>query len=315
MTNAASPTAEKSQNAFTVSPHAKRGGLNAGQARIGLLMLVPAMVAFCLVILYPFIKALGLSLFEYTITTPNPVFVGLANFEALLSDPKTLEAFIVTVIYVVSCTFGTIVLGLGWALIVNQPFPGRGVVRSLSLIPWLLPSTVTAFLWAWVFNSRYGILNAVLTEFGAIDFPIAWLSTPGGAMSAVIITKIWLSIPLFMSFFLAGLQSIDREQLEAARVDGAGNFSILKDHIMPHLRPVFLVVVILGMIGNLQSFDTIYALTHGGPVRATTTLSVSVFRYAFEEWDIGMAATVGVLWVATILPPAYFYLRQLLKGE
>jgi ABC-type sugar transport system permease subunit len=96
-------------------------------------------------------------------------------------------------------------------------------------------------------------------ELGLIEFPVAWLSTSAGAMSAVVITKVWLSVPLFMSFFLAGLASMDREQLEAARVDGAGNFRVIKDHILPHLRPVLLVTVVLGMIGNLQHFDTIWA--------------------------------------------------------
>ena len=117
-----------------------------------------------------------------------------------------------------------------------------------------------------------------------------------------------------MAFFLVGLQNMDREQLDAARVDGAGNWAILRDHILPHLRPVLLVVVVLGMIGNLQHFDTIYALTQGGPVRATTVLSIEIYRRAFEQWDIGMAATIGVLWLATILPPAYLYLRELMKG-
>ena len=108
---------------------------------------------------------------------------------------------------------------------------------------------------------------------------------------------------------------MDKEQLEAARVDGAGNWVLLRDHILPHLRPVFSVVVVLGMIGNLQHFDTIYALTGGGPVRATTVLSVEVYRRAFEQLgSSGIASAIGVLWVATILPPAYFYLRQLLRG-
>jgi multiple sugar transport system permease protein len=151
-------------------------------------------------------------------------------------------------------------------------------------------------------------------EMGFVEYPVAWLSTSTGAMTAVILTKVWLSIPLFMAFFLAGLQNMDREQVEAARVDGAGNWAVLRDHILPHLRPVLLVVIVLGMIGNLQQFDTIYALTQGGPVRATTVLSIEVYKRAFEQWDIGMAATVGVLWVATILPPAYFYLRELMKG-
>jgi multiple sugar transport system permease protein len=117
-----------------------------------------------------------------------------------------------------------------------------------------------------------------------------------------------------MSFFLAGLQGLDREQIDAARVDGAGNLAILRDHVLPHLRPVLLVVVVLGVIGNLQQFDTIFALTGGGPVRATTVLSIEVYRRAFDQWDVGMAAAIGLLWVATILPAAYLYLRHLLKG-
>ena len=133
-------------------------------------------------------------------------------------------------------------------------------------------------------------------------------------MTAIVMTKIWFSIPLFMSFFLAGLQSLDKEQIDAARVDGASNVALLRDHILPHLRPVLLVVVVLGVIGNLQQFDTIFALTGGGPVSATSVLSIQVYRLAFDQWDIGMASALGLLWVATILPAAYFYLRHLLKG-
>lgn len=297
-----------------ISPHARRGGLNAGQARFGVLLLTPALAAFGLVVLYPFLKALGLSLYNLTLTTSEPAFVGLSNFRAILSDPGVQGAFVTTAIYVIITTGVSILLGLIWALILNQPFRGQTALRAASLLPWIMPSVVTAFLWGWIFNSRYGLLNFLALQAGFIDFPVAWLSTSAGAMTAVIITKVWLSIPLFMAFFLAGLQSMDKEQIEAARVDGASNWAVLRDHILPHLRPVLLVVIVLGMIGNLQQFDTIYALTGGGPVRATTVLSVEVYRRAFEQWDIGMAAAVGVLWVATILPPAYFYLRQLMKG-
>jgi multiple sugar transport system permease protein len=309
------PSADGQPAAFTVSPHARRGGLKGGEARVGLAMLLPALIAFSAVILYPFLKALALSVFEDTITTPEPVFVGLANYKAVLSNPNILGSFLTTLVYVGLATAGTMLLGLAWALIVNQPFPGRGIVRSISLMPWLLPSTVSAFLWAWIFNSRYGLLNAALMQLGLLDRPEAWLSTAPGAMAAIVLTKVWLSIPLFMAFFLAGLQSLDKEQLEAARIDGAGNFALLRDHVMPHLKPVVMVVIVLGMIGNLQQFDTIFALTGGGPVRATTVLSIEVYRSAFEQWDLGMAATVGALWVATIVPPAYFYLRELLKGS
>lgn len=298
-----------------VSRHAKRGGLKAGEGRFGVLLLVPALTAFGLVVFWPFIQALSLSLYEYTLQTPEPVWNGLENFREALSSSTVRQSFVVTAIYVFFATFFSIVLGLAWALILNQPFRGRSVLRSVSLLPWIMPSVVTAFLWGWIFNSRYGLLNYAALETGMVEYPQAWLSTSGGAMAAIIITKVWISIPLFMAFFLAGLASLDREQIEAAHVDGAGNWPVLKDHILPHLRPVMLVVIVLAMIGNLQQFDTIWALTGGGPVRATTVLSVEVYRRAFEQWDIGMAATVGVLWVATILPPAYFYLRQLMKGS
>lgn len=306
---------EHTISSYPVSPYAIRGGLKAGQNRIGLMLLLPAAIAFAAVILYPFLSALGLSLFEYTVEMMEPRFIGFENFTKIAADPDVWAAFWTTAIYVVLTTAGTLVAGLGWALIMNQPFAGRGVLRSLSLLPWVLPSTVSAFIWGWIFNSRYGVLNAFLLELGLIDMPQAWLSTPQGAMLAVVLTKIWLSIPLFMSFFLAGLQNLDKEQIDAARVDGAGNWAVLRDHILPHLRPVLIIVVVLGVIGNLQQFDTIYALTGGGPVRATTVLSVEVYRRAFEQWDIGFASAVGVLWVAALLPPAFLYLRMLVKGN
>jgi multiple sugar transport system permease protein len=301
--------------AYPVSPLTRRGGLQAVQRRVGLFMLMPAAIAFSLVILYPFVQALGLSMFEDTLQSTKPTFIGLRNFAEVLLNPEVWSSFGITVIYVGLSTLCTLLLGLGWALLLNQPFRGRGVIRALTLMPWVVPSTVSAFIWAWIFNSRFGLINGVLLELNLIQVPQAWLSTPEGAMMAVILTRVWRSIPLFMAFFLAGLQNVDGEQLDAARVDGAGNFAILRDHVLPHLRPVLIVVVVLGVIGGLQDFDTIYALTGGGPVRATTVLSVAVYRKAFEQWDVGMASAIGVLWVATLLPPAFFYLRLLVKGR
>jgi multiple sugar transport system permease protein len=306
---------ETAMQHYPISKLARRSGLKGGQRRIGMLMLIPAAVAFVTVILYPFGQALSLSFFEYTLQSLEPAFVGLDNFQAILGSPEVMSSFMVTVIYVGCSTMGALVFGLGWALILNQPFRGRGTLRAITLLPWVVPSTVSAFVWAWIFNSRYGVMNAFLMEVGFIELPQAWLSTPEGSMLAVVLTRVWRSIPLFMAFFLAGLQNLDREQVDAARVDGAGNFAVLRDHVLPHLRPVLMVVVILGVIGGLQDFDTIYALTGGGPVRATSVLSVEVYRRAFEQWDIGMASAIGVLWVATLLPPAIFYLRLLVKGR
>jgi len=300
--------------ALPISPLAQRGGLKAGERRAGWLFLTPALMAFAVVIALPFLRALALAFTRFDLQTPEPVFVGFANFRELAASPEVLGAFVTTAIYVALTTGFTLLLGLAWAILMHQQFPGRGVLRTMSLLPWVLPSTVSAFVWGWIFNSPYGVLNAALLELGVIEFPKAWLSDQRGAMAAVTITKVWLSIPLFMTFFLAGLQGLDREQMDAARVDGAGNWALLRDHILPHLRPVLLVVLVLGLIGNLQQFDTIYALTGGGPVRATTVLSVEVYRRGFDQWDIGMASAIGMLWLAVLVPPAFFYLRHLLRG-
>jgi len=300
--------------ALRVSPLARPEGLKGGERRIGMLFLVPALLAFAGVILWPFLRSLAMAFHRNDLATPEPVWIGLRNFAEIAASPEILGAFVTTAIYVGFATGVTVLLGLAWAIVMHQPFAGRGALRTLSLIPWVLPSTVTAFVWGWIFNARFGVVNAGLLELGLIEFPRAWLSTPEGAMAAIVITKVWFSIPLMMAFFLAGLQGLDREQIEAARVDGARNWPVLRDHVLPHLRPVLLVVVVLGVIGNLQHFDTIWALTGGGPVRATTVLSIEVYRRAFDQWDVGLASAIGLLWVATILPPAYFYLRALMRG-
>lgn len=293
----------------------KRGQLKAHERRTGLLLILPALVAFAVVILYPFIQSLRLSLYKYTIDMEKPAFVGLGNFKRLLADPGTTTVWLNTLVFVVATTALTFVLGLAWALMMNQSFKGRVFIRSLSLLPWVLPTTVTAFLAAWIFNGQYGVLNAVLLSLGVIAEPITWLAEERGAMAAVILTKAWLSVPLFMAFFLAGLQGVSQDQVDAARVDGCENIGVLRYVVLPHLAPTMIIVTILGAMGNLQAFDVIYALTQGGPIKATTMLSVEVYKQAFQNWDMGTACAVGVMWFVTIAVPTSFYLRILFKRE
>jgi multiple sugar transport system permease protein len=299
----------------SASSRPKRGQLKAHERRMGLLMLLPALVAFAVVILYPFIQSVRLSLYKYTIDMEKPVFVGWGNFTRLFADPGTTTVWLNTLLFVGATTGLTFVLGLAWALMMNQPFKGRVVVRSLSLLPWVLPTTVTAFLAAWIFNGQYGVLNALLLSAGFIAEPITWLAEEKGAMAAVVLTKAWLSVPLFMAFFLAGLQGVSQDQVDAARVDGCENMGVLRYVVLPHLAPTMIIVTILGAMGNLQAFDVIYALTQGGPIKATTMLSVEVYKQAFQNWDMGTACAVGVLWFVTIAIPTTFYLRILFKRE
>lgn len=289
--------------------------LKAKERRTGFLLVVPALVAFAAIILLPFLESIRLSLYKYTIDMQAPAYVGLANFHRLIADPATLTIWLNTMVFVVVTTGLTFVLGLAWALMMNQQFKGRSFIRAASLLPWVLPTTVTAFLAAWIFNGQYGVLNALLIQVGVLETPVTWLAEQKGAMAAVIITKAWLSVPLFMAFFLAGLQGVSQDQIDAARVDGCENFGVLRYVVLPHLAPTMIIVTILGAMGNLQAFDVIYALTQGGPIKATTMLSIEVYKQAFQNWDMGTACSVGVLWFITIAIPTTFYLRILFKRE
>ena len=293
----------------------KRGSLKRADRLFAYAILVPAMIAFGVMVAYPFIDAMSMAFYQYTIYDMEPTFIGFDNFVTILTDPYVLGSWVTTAIFVVGTTLLTMVLGLCWALLMYQDFRGRGVLRTMTLLPWILPSTVSAFIWAWMLNGKYGIVNVMLLSMGIISDPVQFLSNDVGAMMAVILTRSWISIPLFMSFFLAGLQGMDFQQIEAARIVGASNFTIVRRLILPHLKPVFLVTGALGMIGNLQQFDIIYALTGGGPVRATSVLSIEVFRQAFENWDLGMASAIGVLWVFTLMPIVVYYLRSLFKED
>ncbi len=290
-----------------------RRALGTVERRFGVLVVMPALLVFCAVILRPFLESLWLALHEYTVVMPGPVFVGLANLERLLGDATFRETWMRTVLFVTVTTGLTVVLGTAWALILNDPFRGSAFLRSASLVPWVLPSTVTALLWVWVLHGQYGLLNAVLLSTRVIAAPIFWLSSEWGAMAAIVIAKSWLSTPVVMVFALAGLATLPLDQVEAARLDGATNRALLRHIVLPHLRAVLLIVAVLQAMGNLQQFDVIYAMTGGGPVRATTVLSIEVYRDAFQDWNLGIACAVGVVWFLTIAIPATYYLRTIAR--
>jgi multiple sugar transport system permease protein len=285
----------------------------AAQRRFGFFLAVPTLLAFCLLILGPFLNSLWLAFHEYLLTSEVPVFVGWRNFAALANDPYFWQAWRNTFVFVSVATLLTTALGTVYALLLNEAFPGRTLVRAASLLPWVLPSTVTAFLWSWLLHGQYGVLNAGLLSLGLIDRPVFWLSDATGAMLGVIVAKAWLSTPVVMLFVLAALQSVSPEQVEAARIDGAGDFAVVRYVVLPHIRRTLGIVAVLQAMSNLQTFDVIYAMTSGGPVRATTVLSIEVYRRAFESWDLGMASAIGVIWFLSIAVFAISYLRLLLK--
>lgn len=291
----------------------RTNSLEAAQHRFGFSLTIPALLAFLVLIFGPFLRSAWLAFHEYLLTSTEPRFIGFANFTKLLSDPGFLLSWQVTAIFVIVTTVVTTVFGTAYALLLNEPMRGRSVIRAASLLPWVLPSTVTALLWSWIYNGQYGIINAALLTLGLTDQPIFFLSDNVGAMMSVITAKAWLSTPVVMLFVLAALQSLPQEQVEAARIDGANDCHVIRYIVLPHIKKTLGVIMVLQAMGNLQMFDIIYAMTSGGPVRATTVFSIEVYRRAFENWDLGTASAVGIIWFLTIAVVAVPYLRSLFK--
>ncbi|MFF5234334.1 carbohydrate ABC transporter permease [Dactylosporangium sp. NPDC000521] len=280
----------------------------------GLLLTLPALALLSAVVLYPLVGSLTTSLFDQSLVLPGRSFAGLANFEAVLGRQfwPTLRN---TLVFTVGATAAPVAIGMALALALNTRLKGRAVLRGLFLLPWVIPGVVVSFVWLWIFNANYGLLNGLLTSMHLIDEPIVWLGSPGTAMAAVIVAKTWASFPWIMVMLLAGLQTVPAALHEAAALDGAGAVNRFWHVTLPHLRGILGIVVLLEVIWNLQHFDMIYVLTHGGPAGSTTTFAVAVYDTAFKAFDLGQASALGALWLVLILGLTVVYVRLSERGE
>ncbi|WP_433058262.1 carbohydrate ABC transporter permease [Dactylosporangium sp. CS-033363] len=280
----------------------------------GFLLTLPALALLGAVVLYPLVGALSTSLFHQSLVLPGRSFAGLDNFTAVLHQNfwPVLEH---TLVFTVGSTVVPVLIGFALALALNSRIRGRAVLRGLFLMPWVIPGVVVSFVWLWIFNANYGLLNGVLTTLHLTDEPITWLGQPGTAMAAIIVAKSWASFPWIMVMLLAGLQTVPVTLHEAAALDGAGPVARFWHVTLPHLRGILGIVVLLEVIWNVQHFDMIYVLTGGGPAGSTTTFAVAVYDTAFKAFDLGTASALGALWLVLILGLTVVYVRLSERGE
>ncbi|HWS50171.1 MAG TPA: sugar ABC transporter permease [Microbacterium sp.] len=262
-------------------------------------LLAPGIVLLCAVVLYPLVRSLLSAFFEESLLYPGMTFVGLQNVqEVLQSDFGRLVAQ--TLIFTTGATILPFLIGLALALVLNQTFPGQRFLRGAFLIPWLIPGVVVSFLWMWIFDANYGVLNGILVGAGVVDSPIAWLFGTDTARTALIVAKTWNTFPWIMVMLLAGLQTVPGELHEAASMDGANAFRRFFAVTWPHIRGVAGLVVLLEFIWNFQHFDTIFVLTGGGPAGTTSTFATEVYDTAFRAYDLGHAGALGLLWMVLL---------------
>ena len=284
-------------------------------------MLVPVAIVMGLLVFYPLARGIAFSFTNadrYTIggqdIPSSYTNVGLDNYKALDDDPNFWNVLSFTAIWTFANVFFHFTVGLALAVALNRTLRFRGFYRMLLLVPWAVPSFITALAWRYLFNVPYGFFDQVLRAVG-VDGP-AWLGDPTWAKVSVIAVNVWLGIPFMMVALLGGLQSIDSDLLDAASVDGASNLRRFWDVTLPGLRPVAATVILLGIIWTFNMFNPIFLITQGGPADSTQILVTYAYRYFLDYQLYGVAAAYGVLILSLLLVFAEIYRRTVRRmGE
>jgi multiple sugar transport system permease protein len=270
-------------------------------ALLGLALIAPTVLVFCMVIVYPLVSAIYLSLFQIFTPTLQGSWVGLDNYRTLLATGEFWVSLRNNLVWTVGTLTLQILLGVGMALVLHQNIWFRSLARSLILFPYFISTVVAVLVWKWLFNDLYGILNHLLMAAGITDMPVDYLGSMPNAMISVILVGAWKYFPFVVIAVLARLQTIPEALYEAARIDGAGPVARFFDVTLPQLRDVLVVIVLLRAIWDFKEFDLIFLLTGGGPVMATQTLPLLVYKEAFALNQMGMAAAYAVVMMAILL--------------
>lgn len=271
------------------------------------LLLLPSAVLITLINIYPFATGFYYSLQDGTLLQSG-AFVGLANFIQLFTMPDFLHALWFSALFALFSVFGSWLLGLVLALLLNQEIPARGFFRVALLLPWIIPSIVSIVSWRWLISDQTGLVNVMLGALGIK--PIYFLSTGSLATFSVIVVKIWRSFPFMLLSLLAALQTINRESYEAASIDGAGSWQSFRFITMPQLMPISVVLWILMTIWSVNDFETPWLLTQGGPSHATENLSVLAYRYTFNLNNVGIGAAIAFFTMLVLTIFAIVLLRR-----
>lgn len=278
------------------------------------LLALPSFILFLGVIAFPFVQSLAYGFFKRSLLSDASVFVGMDNVVRQLSSPTFWRDVGNTVVFVGASTAGAFVIALALALALNSGIAGAAAWRTAFLLPWILPGVVVSFLWMWMFDTNYGLLNGVIVLFGGAG-GINWLNSPTLAMAAVVMAKIWHSFPWMTILLLAALQGVPSEVHDASAVDGATGWRKQWYVILPQIKAAIALTILLETIWGLQHFEIPYVMTGGGPVGSTTTLSIALYKTAFSKFDLGNAGAIGVLWTVLMAGMIVVYVVYTLRQE
>ena len=269
---------------------------------------MPALILLSLVTVYPVFYVFYLSLQRRLLIFDIARFVGFDNYLFLLSDGRFWNALKNTAYFTAVSVSLELLLGLSIAVLLNRQFRMKGLARAAILIPWAVPTVVSARMWEWIYNTDFGILNYL------IGAKINWLGSPFWALNAAVFMDVWKTTPFAAILLMAGLQVIPQELYQAARVDGAGSWEIFRRITLPLLKPVILVILIFRTLDAFRVFDAIYVLTGGGPANTTETLSIYAYKVLFQTLQFGYGSTLSVVVFLCIGCMSIFYIKLLSNG-
>jgi multiple sugar transport system permease protein len=303
------PAAEVASEIPAALPGGMRRFSARGAAPYGYLS--PTMVLIFVLMVIPIAMVVSYSFKDNVIVEQNPVFAGLANYTKVLTDPDFLAALKNSFIFITVSTVAHLLLGLGFAMMLNTPLLGgvtKAVFRIIYILPWLFTVAVIAVIWRLMLDPS-GVVNYILTTAGGMRDGVDWLSDPATALWALTFINIWAGFPFFMISILAGLQGISADLYEAAAVDGATAFQRFLNVTIPQLRPVLISMAVLDLIWTSQQFALIWMTTGGGPLNVTEMLSTYTYKQAFSSYEFGTASASAVIVLLLTMILAFFYVR------
>ena len=266
--------------------------------RFPFLWVLPALLPVAAFTLFPVGHALWTSLHQVMLLFPGEEWVGLDNYRNVVTGAYFGTALRNSLLFTACAAPLVVVLGGAAALFLNRSFPGVGLLRSIVLLPWVLPGAISAVLWIWVFHPSWGVINSTLRTLGLIDRSIPWLSSPDLAFLSVVVAHVWTQIPFSIVLILAALSTLNPELTEAAKIDGASSAQRFRFVIFPHIKAVLVVLLIYNSLTAFTSYDIVYAMTGGGPGTATTLLSFHIWKESFSMYDFGAGSAVAFIVVA-----------------
>ena len=283
--------------------------------KAGMLLIAPAVLLICSLLVYPVIYGIWLSLFKKHSFFPDQRFVGLANYAYLMKNSDFWMSVWYGTLYSVSTIVLQIVIGVIAALIVNEAFKGRNFVRGVILFPYVIPTVVAIILWKWLLNSQFGLVNYLLLAVGIIDDPISWMGKDY-IMTSLVLISVWEFFPFVVLSVLARMQTIPPVLYKAAKVDGAGAFRRFIHVTLPQLRSVLFVVILLRSIWMFTKFDTVWLLTQGGGAeKYIRTLPVYAYMRTFMYYQAGMGAALAVIMFIILVAATAIYFKMFRREE